>query len=525
MYRGKMNMLSPLKKWVIGSFLFLIVLTTSIYLFFIHEIDHMLGGNTQVVDVSQFKPLSGPFAVHNVQVLSVDSQLMQENQTILINGKKIEYVGSHEAIPNRDWVLKNYQQIDGGGRFVIPGLIDSHVHVKKSKNDLLLYLANGVTQIGEMTGMSQHFDYLDEINNHGVGPQMFIASPKINSRTDIGAMFRSAFEKRHKSFVTPNQIKKAIQQYKAAGYQAIKLSSDLNREIYYEINSEAKRQRMVVIGHLPVGLQMSDLYASGQTQLAHIDSITHNLMNEFGGLSSSNYEAFLAHIRESADSIAINLKKNNITIASTVWLHQTRPLQDFDLARFLNSIQLVYQNPGWLEGSFVSRGCLPSENSYENPHNTDEQSINEWRIFYQSYNQAIKLITQALVRHEVTITAGTDALGACGMIAGFSLHEELQALNGLGLTPSQVLQTATVSAADWMGVRTGKIAANYRADLVLLENNPLEDIANINTINAVIANGNYWNRSELDAMLEAVKQANNNSRRKQIDEYLIEPKG
>jgi uncharacterized FAD-dependent dehydrogenase len=91
--------------------------------------------------------------------------------------------------------------------------------LKKSKNDLLLYLANGVTQIGEMTGMSQHFDYIEEANKHGVGPQMFIASPKVNSRTDIGTMFRSQFEKRHKSFKTLEQAKQAVIQFKALGIE------------------------------------------------------------------------------------------------------------------------------------------------------------------------------------------------------------------------------------------------------------------------------------------------------------------
>ena len=133
-----------------------------------------------------------------------------------------------------------------------------------------------------------------------------------------------------------------------------------------------------------------------------------------------------------------------------------------------------------------------------------------------------KQVTQALLRHKVTITAGTDALGACGMIAGFSLHKELQALNEMGLTPSQVLQTATVSAADWMKLQTGKIAASYRADLVFLEANPLDDIGNTQKINAVMANGNYWSRDQLDAMLEAVKKANNNSREIAIKEYLSE---
>lgn len=124
-------MLSPLKKWAISSLLFLTVLTVAIYLLFVNEIDQMLGGNTEVVNVTQFKSVSGQITIHNVHVLSTDSSEMRGNQLILINGNRIEYVGSLETMPNRDLVLKSYYQVGRVGRFVIPGLIDSHVHVKK----------------------------------------------------------------------------------------------------------------------------------------------------------------------------------------------------------------------------------------------------------------------------------------------------------------------------------------------------------------------------------------------------------
>ncbi len=165
-----MSFLSSLKKWVLVIVLLLSIPFACTYLFFINEIDQMLGGNTEQVDPSQLQTLSGRIAIHNVNVLATDSQTMRTNQSILVKGKQIEFVGSRTEIPYPESVLESYHQIDGSGRYVIPGLIDSHVHVKKSKNDLLLYIANGVTQIGEMTGMSHHFDYLAEINQGAVGP-------------------------------------------------------------------------------------------------------------------------------------------------------------------------------------------------------------------------------------------------------------------------------------------------------------------------------------------------------------------
>jgi imidazolonepropionase-like amidohydrolase len=106
------------------------------------------------------------------------------------------------------------------------------------------------------------------------------------------------------------------------------------------------------------------------------------------------------------------------------------------------------------------------------------------------------------------------------MIAGFSLHDELETLNKIGLTNAQVLHAATLAPSKWMGSNSGKIEPGYRADLVLLKKNPLEDISYTRSINAVIANGKYLNRTQLDHILESVKDANNTSRKVNIDAYL-----
>jgi hypothetical protein len=486
----------------------------AVLLFFQSHIDHVLGGNTAVVDASQFKTISGLLAITDVNVLSGDSHSMRSHQTVLIKDDKIESIGQGIAIPS------NYHVINGANQYLIPGLVDSHVHIKKSKNDLLLYIANGITHIAEMTGMKEHFVYLEQIKAGAIGPNIYIASPKITSQKGVKPTFRSWFEKRHQNFISPLEGRKAVRKFKSMGYDAIKLSSDLDRDIYFAINDEAQKLKIPIIGHLPVGLGMNDLYGSGQSQIAHITSITQSEMNEFGRVSSKNNEDYLERIRQNADHIALNLKKNNIVVASTIWIHKIIPKQDFALAAFLKTIELAYQNPGWVEGSIVSRGWLPGNNFYENPHNTDPQSKRESAIYWTTRNKAIAIITQALVRNGVTITAGTDAHGANGVIAGFSLHAELEMLNKVGLTNAQVLHSATLAPALWMSSDAGKIAAGYRADLVLLAKNPLENISNTTSINAVIANGKYIDRTQLDNILAAVKAANTSSRKVNIDEYL-----
>ena len=506
--------MSIIKKISLSFIVFVVIVFIAIYGYFRYQIDHMLGGNTEQVDSSQFSVTEGALALTGVNVLSEDAESILFNQTVLIDDGVIVALNQGVQAP------AGFKVIDGTGRFLIPGLIDSHVHLKKSKNDLLLYIANGVTQVGEMTGMEHHFDYNRNIKQGELGPGIFIATPKVTSQSGLKAAFRSIFEKRHQNFVTEESIRAAVNHFKAAGYQAVKLSSDLNATLYYALADEAKKLNMPVIGHLPVGLGLDDLYRSGQSQLSHIGSITLSLVNEFGGLSAGNGEQFLEYVNKISRLFAKNFKEKNITLSSTLWIHKTREQQAFELPSYLSSIELEYQNPGWLEGSAVSRGCLPGDNSYEYRGDYSEQQKKDVMLYLKTLNKANEIITKALVKHGVVITAGTDALGACGMIAGFSMHKELETLKDYGLSNAQVLRSATSAAADWMGIKAGKIKAGYRADLVLLDKNPLIDIRNTKSIVGVMARGKYIDKTQIDNILKAVAKANENSRKMSVNSYV-----
>ncbi|MEZ4796673.1 MAG: amidohydrolase family protein [Flavobacteriaceae bacterium] len=512
-----MKLKKSIKKWIIGFVLLFIISATSVSCKMMSEINFYLGKHTEVVNSSQFKFTSGKLAIKNVNVLSTDSELMLPNKTVLITDNKIEAIEDSISIP------KEYHIIDGTNKYLIPGLIDSHVHIKKSPNDLLLYLANGITQVGEMTGMKEHFQYQKEIEEGArLGPDIYIASPKVSTEKGIKVTLRSWFERRQQNYTSVKAARRSVKKYKDKGYKAIKLASQLfDRDIYFAITDEAKKQNIPVIGHLPAYIYMEDLYTSGQSQLAHLASIIQSERNEYGGVDYTNADAFLSHFNNKVDSIAIKLKESNITISSTLWIYETMPKQDFDLPNFLKTIPLEYQNPGWLEPSKFSGGWLPGTgNSYENPNNTDPESKSQSEIYWNAQTEALHVLTRAFVKHGVKITAGTDANGAHGAIAGFSLHNELESLFKTGMSEAQVLHSATLATAKWMGVKSGKIEVGFEADLVLLDKNPLEDIKNTKSIDAVINNGKYLNRKTLDKMLHEVKEANNRSRKVSIDEYL-----
>ena len=480
------------------------------------QIRHHTGLDTEVVDASQFKTLFGKLAITHVNVLSADSQKMQKELTVLINKDKIESVGKNTLIPH------SYKIIDGTGQFLIPGLVDTHVHLYKSKNDLLLYLANGVTHIAAMNSWDElYLKWRQEEQAGALSPKIFVSAGGMSTKKGFMPKIRHLFGD-SKGYNTPKQARKAVKEFKDLGYDAIK-SYNLSKEVYFAVSNEAKKQNIPMIGHLTPSASLDDLFQSNQSQLAHVEEITKATMRDFGGRryifeNNDNIKAYLTYLKKNADSIAIKFRENNIVVSTTIWLIESIVEQDTNLVNFLKSIKLEYMNPGIVEGSNFSSGWLPGSNRYENPNNTSPEGIKRTKVYWHTYADAIHIMTRALIRNGVVITAGTDA-NTAGTIAGFSLHEELQSLHKIGLTNAQVLHSATLAPAKWMQSNAGKIQAGFRADLVLLTNNPLDDIKNTQSINAVISKGKYLDRTELDKILEAIKQTNKKARKFNINKY------
>ena len=507
--------IKTIKKWSIITLSVLTVITVASFLWIQSQIKHHTGEKTELVDTSIFKVSSTPLVIKNVSVLSTDCTNMIDSLIVIIEEGKIKQIAKNPNIPI------NYRIIDGSGQYLIPGLVDTHAHLHRSKNDLLLYLANGVTHISEMFGQERHLKWRKEAEEGALSPKIYVATSKIGSQKQKGVIqkIRRLFGSMH-NYTDSEKAKEAVINYKEQGYDAIKLSTFLNAEIYQALVDESKRQNLPTVGHLTSSIGLKGLFVNGQSQLAHIEEITKATMYDFGGMNSSNAEEYLEYLKKNANSIAIKLKEKNIVVSSTIFIIESIYKQNFELKDFLKNIELEYQNPGEIEGSKFARGWLPGNNSYENMEiKNNPDLIEKYKIFWKTYAKAIHIMGKALVDNGVMITAGTDS-NTAGVVAGFSLHDELEALKRIGMTNSQALYAATVAPAKWMQTDAGTIEIGRRADLILLNKNPLNNIKNTRSIDAVITNGRYLNRETLNKMLQEVKKANNRSRELSIDEYL-----
>ncbi|MFT4568920.1 MAG: hypothetical protein ACI9FN_003890 [Saprospiraceae bacterium] len=476
----------------------------------------MYGGHTTKVDHKQFDPYVGPVVINNVNILASDCKSFIANQNVHIEKGIIVSIDSLEENVGKIKV------IDGKGKFLIPGLIDSHVHLFKSSNDLLLYTANGVTQIREMIGEEDHLNWRQEIGAGRIGPEMFIASPRIGSFGTLEGWFMS-WSQGYLNITNGHEAEKAVQELSKEGYDAVKIYSQINKEAYSAVCKTAKELDMKIVGHVPWTLTLEDIYESGQTEIAHFEELMNALRREFGSLEGERGKEFLAYVEERSTTIATSLIASDIGVTSTLWLTESFMDQNFDLENLLQDLALEYENPGISEWvSYVPNGIgwLPEVNRFQLPNDLNKEEREGRKEFWTIYGRACRVLAIRLSQNGVKIMAGTDA-NLPPTVPGFSLHDELEALLRSGMSTAQVLQSATSTPATWLESNAGAIEMGRKANLVLLDKNPLEEIRNTRSINSVFANGKLFDRALLDKILKSVAAANDKSRNRDISEFLV----
>ncbi len=508
-------MLKTITKWFLYILAGLTVLTIGFLIWYKGAINATYGEDTELVDHKAFATPQQLTAITNANVLSPDGQSMLSNQTIILENGKIISVGNNAEIP------ANAKMINGQGKYVIPGLVDSHIHLHKSPNDLLLYVANGVTHIREMGGFPESLEYREEIEQGRIGPKLYVASPPINIKDYIeGKGFE--FFSHHEAVQTLEQAEDKIRDYVDAGYDAIK-TYHLDMPSYRAVNKLAAELGAHTVGHFPLDFTLDELKVTQQRELAHLEEIVSVLIREFGSINKKGSDNFYKHVQDRSQEIIDDILAKDITVNSVLLYMENIHDQFSDLEGKLRSVPIEYVNPALVEGTNLipgfKVGWLPGFNQFEATSHSHEQDYKEYDVYWTAREKAHHILLEAMIERNVKIVAGSDT-GGFLVVPGFALHKEIQSLNNGGMTPAQALATATSNPVELMKSDAGIIEAGKRADLVILNKNPLTDIKNTQAIDTVILNGRTLERQQLDAMLEAVKKANNRSRKVDIDQYL-----
>jgi hypothetical protein len=507
-------MLKTLSKWLLGLIVCTAILVTAYLLWFKNGVNFIYGAHTEVVDHTVFASPIELTAITEVNVLSPDGQTMLPNRTVVVDDGEIISVTVGGTIP------ANAAVINGRCKYIIPGLVDSHAHILKSPNDLLLYVANGVTHVRDLGGPPERLKLREEIEQGRVGPRLFVSSPPIDTWGLLEGTFME-FITFHKNTRSVEHAKNMVRDFAEQGYDAIKIYH-LDMPSYRAVNELAAELGVPTTGHFPLTLKLSELAITQQKEVAHIEEIVRVLIREFGSINEKGSVAFYTHVEARSDAIIDDLLTNDITVNSVLWYVESFYDQFSDLESKLKTVRIEYANPGLIEGTKSAKdfkvGWLPTYNQFEAISDPSEEKYKKNDIYWQAHEKAHQILLKAMVRRGVKIVAGTDSGGNL-VVPGFSIHDELVSLNQAGMSTAQALASATSTPAEMMNSNAGSIDVGRRADLLILNKNPLTDINNTRTIDTVILNGRVFARDKLDAMLAAVKDANDRNRKINIDEY------
>lgn len=427
------------------------------------------------------------FAIKNVIItpMTIENKLI-ENATVVIKDKKI--LSINETIPN------NAKIIDGTGQWLIPGLVDMHVHTNADLNfrensatqsatffmdtqDVMTtYIANGVTTIFELGGRVEHFGQRNEIaKGKVIGPRMAIAAMINGGDPNNGGRIVN----------TATDARQAVRSAKAEGYNFIKGYSQLNIESFEALIDEAEKQGLKVVGHIPDAFkgQTEKVFIPHFGLVAHAEEFSKQIRNQVKTKKDAQYFAQLA-------------KKNDTwLIPNLIAIVKIRDqVQSLDSIRLMETLKYVHP---------LLRDKWLTSNNY-NKHSSPE-FIN----YLDSLITFHKEIVVAFKDAGVPMVAGTDA-GVSGVVTGFSLHDELELLVDAGLTNEEALISATRLPATWLEIddEIGTVEVGKFADLVLLDANPLDDINNTRKISGVFVNGRWIDKIKIVKMLSDLAEWN-----------------
>ncbi len=445
-----------------------------------------------------------PLAIVHVTVVDVQANRLVPGQTVLIDAGRIVAAGDDGAVALPDAA----KRVAGSGRYLLPALWDMHAHVYAFSPllDLPLYIAYGVTNVRDMQGCPQPGDPFiacaedkrrwtaEALEGERVGPRI-VASASFMA-DGPGMVQRLKGVPPFFDTATPDQAREFVRHF-AGTVDAIKVYNRLPRDAYLALVDEARRLKLDVVGHRPYAVSAIEA-AAHQKSIEHARFILHESYQGSAGLRAQagtdqwredRRRMLDEHDPQMAQAIFDAMKRNGTWYVPT---HLTRwvdayaddpAVREDPLLRYLHPL-LKWQ---WLEDIDETVADDPTPDARAT-----------YREFYRKGLELTGLAHGAGVK----ILAGTDYI-----VAGADLHRELQELVAAGLTPAAALHAATLAPAEYFELEDhyGSVAAGKTADLLLLSANPLEDIRNAQRIDAVIFNGNLYDRAALDRISNHVE--------------------
>lgn len=456
--------------------------------------------------------VQGDVAFVDVNVISMQSESVDHDLTVVVRDGVITHIAPAADLALDDSITK----IDGKGRFLMPALTDMHDHVQGPET-LKLQLAYGVTTVRNMWGTPEILALRDAVASGSIaGPEIITGSPLID---DDPPYFKGSA-----TLTRPEDADAFVAEQKAQGYAFLKPYELLKPDVYEAMMVAADKYGMRVEGHIPQAVDPVRAVELGQDTIEHSMRIEAAILADgipWGGSFRSREMVDLvtrinagelayedAFLREKLREYSRLMVANGTAVVPTMGVVRARAWSDADRQRMAAHPLLKYVppmvRPFWLQPwdesvaqEMISRGVMASL--------SEDEIASLLHYSTVEYGQWVRIMAD----EGVLLLGGVDAPNS-GMFYGYSLHEELQHFVELaGFTPLQAIRTVTVNPARHWGLHEsrGIVAAGAEADLLLLTADPLLDVTNTLAIEGVMADGKWYDRNELDLMLQSVEAA------------------
>jgi imidazolonepropionase-like amidohydrolase len=409
-------------------------------------------------------PATEPIALVGATLIDVTGKPATSNSAVIIQDGRIAAAGPRSSIK----IPANAKVIDVSGKFLLPGLWDMHAHFYQPEFGPT-YLAAGITTVRDVGNDIEYGTSLRDAakQQRGLGPRMLLAG-YIDGKGE-GHGFDVEVE-------TPEEARAAVQHYKNAGYEQIKIRDHVKLETLKVICAEAHRLGMTVTGHVPEGINALQAVEAGMDQLNHINYVL---------------TGFFPRRDRNNPPVTINLAAANAVNALKVFKEHGTVVDPTDavLELMLRPMNMPIETfePG------VNK-VAPELRVQINKKGEDAEQAEGLRMVMD----VLLKITGALQRAGVPIIAGTDV-----GVPGHTMHRELELYVKAGMTPLEAIQAATITPARVMKLdnEVGTLEVGRRADLIVLDANPLENISNIRRVRLVMTQGRLFDCAKLWEMV------------------------
>ena len=463
----------------------------------------LLGCNLEEQHGPQQASDLGFTAFIHVNVVPMTSEIITRDQIVLVEGDRIIAVGPARSVT----IPENATIIDGEGAYLMPGLADMHMHTNQDwdadawpVSPLTLYLANGVTTIRDFGPSGKDLTYVLEWRD------------QIKAGTRIGPTIYATGKI---LFASPlSDPRGLVRENHQLGFDFLKLYSYLSPEDAREALIAAKELEMYSAGHVPYAVGLENILAAGMDEIAHVEELLfafieydrkqqlapdawlsyliNSAMGQFD-LASGFNETEFAHLHaETMQHILKELRTYGTPICTTMVVDDVIQHKLFELDAFLARPEI-----GFIPSAYLDLLRLGKEK-----HQLQFSGIEDLAVYKYSID---RWVLTELHQAGVPLLLGTDS-GIMAVVPGFSIHDELRILVENGFSPYEAISAGTVNAAEVIEAMVGEgdfgtIEVGKRADLILVNSNPLQDIASIQDILGVMAAGRWFSEAELDRMM------------------------